>query len=414
MKNKATSMICAASLAAFGVASAAAQGLVERCDKPMAAANFMAEAVTKCGDSLAKGNVSRTSTVTPSDTSQVWIDVPAGKIPDAIKSSATKEGTLLLLIKSSATKEGMLLLLNKYYSYAAYTANDPSKCAPLKFLFASMEKDCITKVQLLQMQHSWFGPQREFINACGQIGDSELKMSAQCCSLAYSVKDSANPCAKLTPSCIRDPRICEALTRSLTTDASICRKSSTHEGASCKNPEECDEDYTLCLGDIAYGRAARSKDLGTCGANDRCRVLMGDGARVVQEVGVQLGKSPAGRWFVNEDWKRAARVKGVAPKNAPARRAAPASLPSDLPGFTCQAPIGTPANRRVANDLLTGADACLNTIESVLQPSDFDLFLEIDGRRETLARLRIRVKRYFDGEARASARTPARSPRRSK
>jgi len=403
MNRLAKFLLCAAALAVVDVRIADAQPILSKCDKAMADAEAMGQQVVLCASTLAqaksdpaakpiqppKGRDAAPIAVVRTSVT-VWVEVSSGTIPEEID--------------SAARAEPLASRLMAYYTWSAFTEKNPSLCSPLKYL--AVEAECRREAEELELKRSWVASAPEFKAACGQIQPLQgKKFSAECCALAGSNRGS-NPCAKLVPQCVPNSKACGAFFAGLSGDAGFCEQLQAGMNTGCSGVDDCQRQREECRSDAAFAQALRAKSLASCGASDRCRVLMGDGRRVLQEQALALQKTPAGRWFMGREWQNPSRKAADVLRPpvqtqrvpVPAAGALAAKGPLSLKGFICEEPLGSPANRKAANDAVGAARGCLAAAQLSLPRMDRATALDLDAREEKLARWTLRLNAIFDGK----------------
>lgn len=357
MNRQLFSMILAMALAAVSPRLTSAQAVVQRCDKPVADAEFAVRQVGACFDSL--------------------------------------------VASKAALAEPVALALIDYAAFSAYASGGADACAPQPY--ASWVDLCRSAVLDMVAARAAMGSSAEFVAACTGTdlpkNPAESKKRSECCALSAENRGRPNPCANLVPRCESDMGACQAYFSSLKGDAADCKKIVPGNDASCASAADCQKQQADCRGTALFVKAFKASNIELCGASDYCRVLMGAGKKVVQDRAAQLLKTPAGRWYVNREWKP------IIP-----RKAGGAVVPSSMGvaaairGFTCEEPVGSPENRNAVAPVLAAARSCLATIEMALPQVDLATGRKIDDLTEKLIRAGIRLDAYFSGVAAVQAK----------
>lgn len=390
MNRKALIVSCLL-MSAAGAYAQAPSAVLDLCDKRISEAETAIKEIERCVAELPKveassrrdsaDDLSRKQRVTTA-TSTVIADAPPSPLAPELAMEAKAEPA-----------HGRLL---DYYAYTAFMKNDPKACKPLGQVPDSrMEAECLKELAALRLDAAWTAPAQEFVNACMAQG-SARGAADECCGLV--ARSRAQPNCAAAAKCFPSERYCRQFFASRNGDAAAC---AAPEG--CSSPAECAAEKTRCQDAAAYAAASRAKSAERCGASERCRVLMGAGAPVVAARAAELQKGNLGRWFLGRGWERSYRKETIVvnpppvaiPTRAP-RAVGPASVPVNLPGFACQAPLHRPENRKVIADLATSTGACLDRVESSISAVDLEMTQAVDARREKIARLTTRAQGLLD------------------
>ncbi|MDP3544065.1 MAG: hypothetical protein Q8T11_16485 [Elusimicrobiota bacterium] len=358
-------LILAVVLASFP-RGARAQAVLQRCDKPMAEAEAAVKEVAACAGSLAAASSAK-----------------AGPPPG--RKEATKE------IVDAATSESFALELLSYAAILAYVSGDLNACAPQPF--ASWDKICRNDVMDLRAARAAVGPSAAFTQACAQTDQpkspAEAKEWAGCCGLIAGNIGKPDSCAGALRQCASNQQDCRSFVSSLAGDDGNCRLLVPGDPDSCTSAAECASQRLRCQGTALFVKAFRAKDVKACGASDYCRVLMGDGKKVIQEQQAKLNRTPAGSWYVSREW-----AKPAAP--APSAAAPAAKFVTSIRGFSCEAPMNVPPNRAAASAVLASAKGCYADVELALSKVDPAVSRALDEREEKLIRLGLQLDKAFD------------------
>ncbi len=394
MNGHVFSLLCASLLAALSVRPAAAQTLLQRCDKPAAEAEVAVQQVAACSAALVQANAALKAGAGKGA-------VAAGEIVRFEVSTATLSPDLA----KAATVEPLAGKLFAYYVYSAYMAGDASLCDPL--LHIKDGPRCRMFMPQLVLSRAMMGTDAEFAAACRQSDEKESMKTAQCCEKMAAGRGQPNPCAKIVPLCAIDQGSCRAFFSSLAGDVGGCRKIPLE-----KKQSGVSDALTDCRETAVFTKAYKAKNVALCGASDRCRVLMGAGKQVVQELNAELLKTPVGRWFVRREWAKTTRQKiggkfAPPPPPLPAPKTDPkpvaAQIATTLKGFVCEEPIGSVANRKLVTAALNAASTCLADIELAMARTDLATVRGIDAQQEKIARLSVRLNALLEG---SGARKP--------
>lgn len=340
MNRYAFSLLCAAVLAVLGVRPAAAQALLQQCDKAMAEADSMAQQVGACASALEDARkavkaAALEAALAPKTTVSAVKPpfVPASSAPRVARATMTSVETLYVMkavevatttkwvalstaaipvdVTDAAMAEPVFWRLLHYYAFSAYTTGDLKVCEPMAFL--EKEDECRDIVHDLAFARAQMGTSAEFLSACRQMNQwtDDPKKKAQCCALGVENKDLPNPCAKLVPSCIPDRRTCQAFFGSIAGDVLACQKLQPGKTPECVDAAGCQKERSECQDVAVFVKAFKAQDPALCGTSDRCRVLMGAGRQVVERRADELLKTPAGRWFMKREWTNLSRKRVV-------------------------------------------------------------------------------------------------------
>ncbi len=391
MTKRALSSFCAAVLIAAYVRPAAAQALLQRCEKPIADATAVVDQVVACIEGLAKEKSVLARTNQPTEGAERMIPKLTPMPAD---------------VKSATAVEPLRSRLLAYYTYTAAVAGDSSRCEPLSLL--NLQESCIDNVRQLGFFPALMGTAEQFSAVCrGNAPDAIAKSAemrpedvktarqyegtrrAQCCTLAWDTFKDPNACAKMVPNCIPSLSLCRAHYASFKGDPSLCASIQTDGKSGCRDAEDCRSKREQCQGQAAYSTAFKAKDISRCGTSNVCRVMMGEGKQVLAEMEPGL-KAPAAQWFLKGEWTAKKRVNTNTVPNTVQKIAV------TIPGFTCEYPVGTEANRKVPAAAINSAHSCLADIELALSKIDIETAKGIDAREEKLARLNLRVGTAFD------------------
>lgn len=391
--NRHAFIILAAAL--LCVRTASAQAVLQRCDKPLAEAELMAQTVADCAGA-------RVAFAPP-------VPAPgASATVEKIEYSTAPMPAAVDLAVRSKPLSGHLL---DYFTFDAFAAGDPSRCDPLKQIETADE--CRQNFGKLIFRQALAAPAPQFVKACIR---SEVERAdattTRCCELSAGVRGRPSACGELIAKCETDEASCRAYAASAAGDGGPC-KGLPLETSGCdpKIPGECARyqagEIAKCEGAAAYVRATKAKDISLCGGLRECRALMGAAKEVAQEIAAKHLRNPAGEWFLNSGWKTPTRVgvRRVAVMT-PAAAAAP-KIPAAFKGFTCGEVLATPDNRRAVADALASAHMCLKDVETALQKPTRDVVAALDARAEKLIRMSLRFERAFGEAPGAKTKAPA-------
>lgn len=380
MKRNALWLILAVVQAALTPLGARAQAVLQRCEKPMADAEAVVKQVAACSGSLAEASAAK-----------------AG--PPAGRKEATKE------IVDAATSEALSLDLLEYSAFRAYAAGDLNACVPQPFV--TWDNICRNDVLDLRAARAAVGSPATFTKACAATDQpknpAEAREWARCCGLIAGNIGRPESCAGALRQCASNQQDCRSFLSSLAGDAGNCRLLVPGEPDSCTSAADCAYQRRHCEGTALFVKAYRAKDINACGKSDFCRVLMGDGKKVVREHEAKLNRSEAGRWYVSREW-----AKPAAPAPAPAATAA--KFTTSIRGFACEEPLNAPANRQAALAVLASARTCYADVELALSKLDPVVSRALDEREEKLIRLGLQLDKVFDAAGpRKGASPPAKT-----
>lgn len=388
-------LIAAVLAAAFSVPASAQTGVLQRCDKPMADAEQMARTVTEC-DSVLKAATAALAAVQGSTAG------PAEKI-------VTATSPLSVDLTRAAMTEPLHGRLVAYFGYSAFAAGDPSACAPLSNIGKPQEGLCRQLYGDLDLVRARYGSNADLAGACRRT-DSESGSGADaCCSLLTESRSRPDPCSAMSPKCL-DAATCRAVFGSWAGDARACRSLPPLPAGECKG-DECrllhEEAVANCEADALFAKAHKAGSAAACGSSRRCRALMGEGKAVAAEIAAKDLKNPVGAWFLKSGWKTPTVVfRSREPmKAAPAAGAATKKL--EFLGFVCAEPMTSKENRAAMAAALGAAHACLTDVETALSRPSRAVTDAIDEREEKIARLNVRLNRFFEGGKAAKAPAPA-------
>lgn len=460
-------------------ASAQTAVVLGRCDKPIADAETMAKTVSECYDLViatraALAALSSGLPPAPVET-KPSLESPCLPMPEAVESP--EEGRVLEMVtrSSSPVPQAVLDIVNvepgqhfllDYFAYNAYASGDTSLCDGL--IVIKKEIHCRERQLDLAFTKALTGTGAEMTRACRgaaeyaavRIHDVEgQREAATCCAKVTQNRDNPN-CASLMPDCFPEQTTCKAFFSTLKGDASLCDQIKMSDKDGCENRDACkhadpsrpcnggpeafaahcqklhEDDVNNCKANAAYVKASRAHSAAACNGNEVCRVLMGEGRQVADEIAAKSIPEPARSWFTKGQWKKPFVVSkhlvpGAAPKKpapgakycAPnAGKVAPPAVPKpeaalaaalpkrpeDFRGFVCADPLATVDNRKAAASIVSIAHACLNDIEGALSTPSREISAQIDEREEKLARLSLKMDKAFGGSAKpAPAQKPA-------
>jgi hypothetical protein len=397
MNRHALSTLALAVLAAaLCSAPAAAQSALQRCDKPMADADHLAQTLAECSAALEAAR-SSLSTVASSSTG------PEEKL-------VTTTSSLTVDLTRAAMTAPLHGRLVAYYTYAAYGAGDPAQCSPLSHIGKGPEGRCRQGVADLGFVRARYGSAAELNAACRQTDSESGAGAAACCSLIAESRNRPDPCATMAPKCI-DAVTCRAIFGSWAGEAGSCRSLPMPQEGDCKG-DEChrlrEERVSNCEADALFARAFKAKNIGECGGSERCRVLMGAGKTVSREISTKDLRNPVGAWFLRSGWTTPLVVGRTREPLKPLPPAAAAAVKKlDFNGFVCAEPLSSLGNRQAITAVLNTAHTCLSDVETASARPSRALTEAIDEREEKLIRLGLRLNKYFEGGKPAKASAPA-------
>lgn len=399
MNRTAFATLALAVLATFlSVPSSAQTGVLQRCDKPLADAEQMSKTITECAAALDAGRASLAAVA-------VTTKGPEEKV-------VTTTSSLSVDLTRAAMTEPLHGRLIAHYAYAAFASGDLSQCAPLVHLSDTQELECRRLVADLAFVKARYASGPELVAACRRTdADSAGASASPCCDSLAAVRGSADPCSKLTPKCF-DAATCKAYFASTAGDARACRALPAPQAGDCKG-DECvrmrAESVANCEADALYAAAFKAKSAAACGASQRCRALMGQGKAVAQEIAAKDLKNPVGAWFLKSGWKTPSVVSRT---RAPMKAATPADQAAmkklEFKGFVCAEPMTSKENRAAMAAVLGVAHSCLADLETALAKPSREITAGIDEREEKVARLSLRLNKYFEGKP---AKAPAPAPK---
>ncbi|UPT75717.1 MAG: hypothetical protein M0D55_08610 [Elusimicrobiota bacterium] len=378
---------------------ASAQAILQRCDASMADADRMVQTVMECAGA---GDVLSLAVSTPA--------APA-TVEQVEYSSAPMPAVVDHAVRGHQPLAGHLL---EYYTYTAFAAGDPALCAPLEY--TSGARKCRQKVGKLLFLQTVTAPAPQFAKACVRSeGDRADAQTGRCCDLIAGVRGRPEACGPLLAQCQTGEPTCRAFALSAVGDASACAKIPVQsEDCDPKVAGDCArnqaEDIAKCEGTAAYARAFKAKNISLCAGQYECRALMGGAKGVAQEIAAKHLRNPAGEWFLTSGWKKRVRsgfkrVAVAAPAGAPA--AAAPKVPAPFKGFACTGVLSSLENRRAATAAINAAQVCLTDVEAALQSPLRAVSDGIDERLEKLARLSLRLEKYFGTGSGKPAPAPA-------
>lgn len=382
MNRYALPFLLAVGLIPAGYRDVNAQAVLRRCDKPMADAEAAVRQVGACADSLSAAAARR-----------------AGKTPGGAPAPLLEATAEMVAAATSEPLSGELLT---YAAFLAYSTGNANACAPQPF--GRWAESCQNLVLDLRAARAAVGSAAEFASACGQTDQpknpAEARQWAQCCSALSANIGRPNSCADKALQCAGSQADCRSFLSSLAGDARDCALIVPGNPDSCTDAADCQRQKASCQGTALFVQAFKAKDAALCGSSDYCRVLMGGGKKVVEEHRARLLKSPAGRWYVSRDWDKAANP-------APAAGQEPAKFAASIKGFSCEAPLGSPANRQAVSALIAAARLCYSDVELALSQAEPAVMRELDAQEEKIIRLGLRLDAYFAGAGSAKAGAPA-------
>ncbi|MCM2304497.1 MAG: hypothetical protein NDJ72_07320 [Elusimicrobia bacterium] len=382
MNRHALPLLLAAAFGSLGLQEAGAQSVLRRCDKPMADAEAAVREVGACADSLAAAAA-----------------LKAGKTPGGAPAPLLEAPAEIVAAATAEPFSGELLA---YAAYLAYSTSGPGACSPQPF--GRWDNACQNLVLDLRAARAAVGSAAEFASACGQTDQpkspAEAKEWSQCCAKIAANIGRPSSCADALKQCTGSQADCRSFVSSLAGDAGDCALIVPGNPESCSSAADCQRQKASCQGTALFVKAFKAKDAALCGASDYCRVLMGEGKKVAQEHRARLLKSPAGRWYVSRDWDKAANP-------APAAGQAPAKFATSIKGFSCEAPLGSPANRQAASALIAAARTCYSDVELALSQIEPAVMQALDAQEEKVIRLGLRLDAHFSGAGAAKAGAPA-------
>ena len=373
----------------FSVPAPAQSNVLQRCDKPMAEAEQMSQAISECVSALAAARAALAAV-------QGSTGGPEEKL--VISSSP-----LSVDMTRAAMTEPLHGRLVAHYAYAAFAAGDPSQCSTLAAIGLAQENLCRRAVADLGFVRARFGSAPELIKACRRTDteNGQEGPASACCSLLAEKINQPEPCSALAPKCFDAPT-CRAFFGSVAGSARDCRLLPMPSDGDCKG-EECArlraERVANCEGDALFAAAFKAKSVDSCGASERCRVLMGAGKAVAQEIAAKDLKNPIGGWFLKSGWKAPyvlERTRVPAKPLQPAAGAAGKSL--NFKGFVCAEPMFSKENRQAMASAIGAARSCLADVEAATSQPSRALADEIDAREEKIIRLSLRLDKHFEAE----------------
>lgn len=382
MNRYALPFLLAAAAGFLGTQDVGAQTVLRRCDKPMADAEAAVAQVGGCADALTAA-----------------LALQAGKTPSGAPAPLLEATAEMVAAATAEPLSGELLT---YASFLAYSTDGVGACAPQPF--GRWENSCRNAVLDLRAARAAVGAPAEFAAACSQTDQPKdaaaAKQWAQCCSVIAANIGRPNSCAEKALQCAGVQADCRSFLSSLAGDAGDCKLIVPGNPESCTSAADCQAQKAACLGTALFVKAFKAKDSSLCGASDHCRVLMGEGKKVVQEHRARLSKTPTGRWYVARDWDKAANPASAAGK-------VQAKFLTTIKGFSCEAPLGSPANRQAASAVLAAARLCYSDVELALSRVEPAVMKELETQEEKLIRLGLRLDSYFEGGASSKNRAPA-------
>lgn len=382
MNRYALPFLLAAAAGLIGYGDAEAQTVLRRCDKPMADAESAVAQVGACSDALSAAAA-----------------LQAGKTPSGAPAPLLEATAEMVAAATAEPLSGELLT---YAAFLAYSTDGIGACSPQPF--GRWADSCRNAVLDLRAARAAVGSPAEFAAACSQTDQpkdaAEAKQWAQCCSVLSANIGQPDRCADKALQCAGSRADCRSFLSSLAGDARDCSLIAPGDPESCTSAADCQRQKTACQGTALFVKAFRAKDAALCGASDHCRVLMGEGKAVVKEQRARLAKTPAGRWYVGRDWDKAANPAPSAGKELP-------KFQTTIKGFSCEAPLGSPANRQAASAVLAAARLCYSDVELALSRVEPAVMKELETQEEKLIRLGLRLDSYFEGGASSKNRAPA-------
>ena len=204
------------------ISSAAAQtppssGPFSRCDKQAADAETIVRNLSECSPRLAADRATFAAVLRAS-TSSGTIAQP--HVPIVVTTAAMPQELV-----GPAGAEPMRSHLINYYSFRAFTADDPAQCAPLAA--NRHEKDCRERMLELNFLRALVGPPEAAAEACrrnDRVAPGRYFWSSPCCAQVAAGRGQAGACARLVPGCLPDEGTCRSLYASLLGNSSMCWK----------------------------------------------------------------------------------------------------------------------------------------------------------------------------------------------
>lgn len=386
MKNPVAATLAAVLLAAGLSAPAAAQAVLQRCDRPIADAEQLAKAIADCTSALASSRAALSTAASVSPPPE-----------ERVETSTTPLGVDLTRV---AMTEPFHSRLVAHYVYSAYAAGNPDACAALAPIGRAQENLCRRGVADLGFARARFSGPGELVKACRRTDseDGREGPASPCCSQLAENLGRPDACAKLVPGCFDGPS-CRAFAGSAAGSAKDCDALPPPPPEDCKGGDcarQRAERVAACEGDAAFARAFKAKSIAECGASERCRVLMGAGGAVAREIAAKDMKNPAGAWFLKSAWKvPSVTVRGRGPAKAAPPAPGTAVKTLDFRGFACAEPVASNANRQAAAAIMSAAAACLKDVDAASAPSR-ELSAALDERQEKLIRLNLRLDKLFE------------------
>jgi len=231
-------------------------------------------------------------------------------------------------VSAEAQKDPKLIdQLETYYAYEAFITGDPARCTPMALLRNS--PDCPIILDELLFVSARRGQRAEFLEKCrrnpggGATGFTKERMAGYCALIEKHWDDVAGLCASLVPSYVH-VGYCRPYFASIIGDAGVCDGWKGIEGETAADIEQT---RLECRGNAAFVKAFKASNVSLCGESQRCRVLMGDGPKVLAEMAGGL-TSPTAQWFIKKHWNL--KVKAARPP------VAPKTPPSGFKGFACK------------------------------------------------------------------------------
>lgn len=387
MNRYAASTLASAVLAALLCVPAAAQNnVLQRCDKPIADAEQMSQAISGCGAALSAAR-----------TALAAVKATLGGPEERVVTSSTP---LSVDMTRAAMTEPLHGRLVAHYTYSAFAAGDPSQCSPLSAIGFAQENLCRRAVADLGFVRARYGSAPELIKACRRTDteNGQEGPASACCSLLAEKISQPEPCSALAPKCFDAPS-CRAFFGSAAGSARDCRSLPVPPESDCRG-DECPrlhaERIANCEGDALFAAAFKAKSVDACGASERCRVLMGAGKAVAQEIAAKDLKNPIGSWFLKSGWKAPYVQERTRVAAKPLQAAGAADKNLSFKGFVCAEPMFSKENRQAMAAAVNVAHLCLTDVEAATAQPSRELAAEIDAREEKLIRLSLRMDKLFD------------------
>lgn len=397
MNRNAFATLALAVLVTFlSVPSSAQSTVLQRCDKLMADADQMSKTITECAAII--------------DGSRRTLAAVAGSSKGPEEKVVTTTSSLSVDLTRAAMAEPLHGRLVAYFAYSAFAAGSPAACSTLSHLGKPQEGLCVQLYNDLEFVRARYGSDAELSGACRRTDSESGSGAAACCVALVANRGLADPCKALSPKCF-DAASCRAIFSSWAGDPRGCRSLPPPPAGECKG-DDCrriqTEGIANCEADALFAKARKSGDAGACAGSQRCRVLMGQGKAVAQEIAVKDLKNPVGAWFLKSGWtvpSVVARTRAPMKAATPADQAAMKKL--EFKGFVCAEPMTSKENRTAMTAVVAAAHACLSDVETAVARPNRALADEVDAREEKLIRLGLAFDRMFEGAKPAKAPAPA-------